>query len=100
MRASQKSKGQEAAPAVNADAVTSVIPCVSGSRVPESGIYEVIHHGQHRQAHEAVLIGGNLFPRCEGCGEVLRFRLLRTAPYIFQDDDFALVSAPSDSSGL
>ena len=89
LRASQGSKGQEAAHPVNVDVVTPVIQCVSGSRVVQSGIYEAIHYGRHRQPHEAVLIAGNLFPRCEGCGEILRFRLLRAVPHIFQDDDFA-----------
>ena len=88
MRTSQRSKGQEAVHSASVHAVTSVIQCVSGSRVPQSGIYQAIHYGQHRQPHEAVLIAGNLFPRCEGCGEVLQFRLLRAVPYIFRDDDF------------
>ncbi|HEY3928360.1 MAG TPA: hypothetical protein VGL89_08300 [Candidatus Koribacter sp.] len=59
-----------------------------GDSVPESGIYEVIHDADHRQAHDAVMIMGNRFPTCETCNERVRFRIVRTAPYIFQDQDF------------
>lgn len=59
-----------------------------GDPVPESGIYEVIHDADHRQAHDAVMIRGNQFPACEVCIERVRFRIVRTAPYIFQDQDF------------
>jgi hypothetical protein len=100
LRTSQRSKQQQAVHPVNLHAVTSVIQCVSGSRVIQSGIYEAIHYGPHRQPHEAVLIGGNLFPRCEGCGEVLRFRLLRAVTYIFRDDDFARDSKLPKASSL
>jgi hypothetical protein len=62
-----------------------------GDAVPESGIYEVIHDADHRQAHDAVMIVGNTFPTCETCETCearVRFRIVRTAPYIFQDQDF------------
>jgi len=59
-----------------------------GAPIPETGIYEVIHDKGHRMAHEAVLHGGDLFPLCDQCGEHVRFRSVRTAPYIFDDEDF------------
>lgn len=59
-----------------------------GDPVRESGIYEVIHGGEHRQAHEVVMLKGTAFPICDSCSEDVRFRLIRTAPYIFQDGDF------------
>lgn len=59
-----------------------------GETVRQSGIYEVLHDREHREAHEAVMISGERFPDCESCKEKVRFRLLRTAPYIFQDEDF------------
>jgi hypothetical protein len=59
-----------------------------GSPIPETGIYEVIHDKGHRVAHEAVLHGKDLFPTCDQCGDKVRFRLVRTAPYIFDDEDF------------
>jgi hypothetical protein len=59
-----------------------------GDTIRQSGIYEVIHDREHRGAHEAVMIGGERFPDCETCKDKVRFRLIRTAPYIFQDEDF------------
>jgi len=100
LRASHRSKGQEAVHPVSASVVTSVNQWVSGSRVAHSGIYKAIHYGRHRQPHEAVLIAGSLFPRCEGCGEALRFRLLRAVPHIFEDDDFARNSRVPKPSSL
>ncbi len=60
----------------------------SGDTVRQSGIYEVIHDRNHREAHEVVMISNERFPDCETCKEKVRFRLVRTAPYIFQDEDF------------
>src|SRR5690348_2006159 len=60
----------------------------SGETVRQSGIYEVIHDREHREAHEVVMISSERFPDCETCKEKVRFRLIRTAPYIFQDEDF------------
>lgn len=60
----------------------------AGDSVRQSGIYEVLHDRSHRDAHEVVMISGERFPDCETCKEKVRFRLVRTAPYIFQDEDF------------
>ncbi len=60
----------------------------AGEIVKETGIYEVVHDHQHRTAHEVVMLSGDSFPACETCEERVRFRLIRTAPYIFQDEDF------------
>ena len=60
----------------------------SGEVVRQSGIYEVLHDREHRETHEVVMISGEHFPDCETCKEKVRFRLVRTAPYIFQDEDF------------
>ena len=59
-----------------------------GDAVKQSGIYEVVHDREHRTAHEVVMISGDAFPNCETCDQNVRFRLVRTAPYIFQDQDF------------
>lgn len=59
-----------------------------GEVILESGIYEVIHHRGHRETHDAVMIRANRFPSCEQCGDLVRFKMKRTAPYIFHDDDF------------
>jgi hypothetical protein len=60
----------------------------AGDTVRLSGIYDVIHDRNHREAHEVVMISGERFPDCETCKDKVRFRLVRTAPYIFQDEDF------------
>jgi hypothetical protein len=60
-----------------------------GQPVLESGIYEVIHDQGHRQAHEAVMYRSDLFPVCDQCEMKVRFKLIRSAPYIFDDEDFA-----------
>lgn len=60
----------------------------AGEIVRQTGIYEVIHAAAHRSAHEVVMLSGDAFPPCETCGQQVRFRLVRTAPYIFQDEDF------------
>jgi len=62
--------------------------CRPGDAVRESGIYEVVHHSEHRSAHEVVMIADDHFPTCDTCMDQVRFRLIRTAPYIFSDADF------------
>ena len=61
---------------------------LAGSSVRESGIYEVLHDANHRTAHEVVMIADDLFPTCDVCESRVRYRVLRTAPYIFSDEDF------------
>src|SRR6266704_153301 len=60
----------------------------AGDTVRQSGIYEIIHERDHRTAHEVVMVSGETFPACETCKDRVRFRVIRTAPYIFQDEDF------------
>src|SRR5205807_9361128 len=60
----------------------------AGETVRETGIFEVIHDRAHRSAHEVVMLSGVAFPACDTCAQKVRFRLVRTAPYIFQDADF------------
>lgn len=59
-----------------------------GAPVPETGIYEVIHDRGHRESHEVVMHRADPFPPCDQCDMRVRFRLVRTAPYIFDDEDF------------
>jgi hypothetical protein len=59
-----------------------------GATIPESGIYEIVHDNAHRAPHESVLVKGDIFPSCDQCKERVRFRVVRTAPYIFEDEDF------------
>ena len=60
-----------------------------GEVIMESGIYEVVHYRGHRASHDSVLVRGNQFPACDQCGASVRFKMKRTAPYIFHDEDFA-----------
>ena len=60
----------------------------AGAPVRETGIYEVVHDHGHRTTHEVVMLSGDAFPACDTCEGRVRFRLVRTAPYIFQDEDF------------
>jgi hypothetical protein len=60
----------------------------TGDPVGQSGIYEVIHASTHRKSHEVVMLKGDAFPACDTCKRDVRFKLIRTAPYIFQDEDF------------
>jgi len=60
----------------------------AGEIVRQSGIYEAIHEGAHRGPHDVVMIEADLFPSCDTCSNRVRFRLIRTAPYIFTDEDF------------
>jgi hypothetical protein len=60
----------------------------AGQTIPESGIYEVMHEQEHRAAHESVMVKGDPFPHCDTCHDRVRFRVVRTAPYIFHDEDF------------
>jgi hypothetical protein len=60
----------------------------AGDVIPESGIYETVHEKDHRNPHELVMIKFDLFPPCDTCADRVRFRLIRSAPYIFSDPDF------------
>ncbi len=55
---------------------------------PKTGIYEVLYDRGDRARHEVVMFGEDLFPECEECGARVRLRVIRTAPYIFDDEDF------------
>lgn len=60
-----------------------------GSQVPETGIYLALHPGERCSQREFVLMREHAFPTCATCGDALEFRLLRAAPYIGEDADFA-----------
>ena len=56
--------------------------------VPVSGVYRVEHDG-HRDAHEATLLQGKVFPSCALCNDRVRFILKHRANDIRGDNDFA-----------
>jgi hypothetical protein len=52
-----------------------------GERIPESGIYRVVHE-RHRLPHEVTLLRDQLFPKCIKCDGLVSFELIRGAPDI------------------
>ena len=62
---------------------------IPGATVEASGIYRAVHAKSSKCAgEELVLIKGNIFPKCPGCGEKVRFELERSAPSLGEDQDF------------
>ncbi len=55
--------------------------------VPVSGVYRV-DHDTHREAHEATLLEGEVFPACAVCDDKVRFVLKHRATGIYLDKDF------------
>lgn len=51
----------------------------TGQKVPESGIYRVIHSG-HRLPHEVTLLKDQQFPRCSKCSDSVEFQVVALAP--------------------
>ena len=47
-----------------------------GALCSRGGIYQAIHR-QHRAPHRVLVRTGDTFPRCKGCGESVRFRLIK-----------------------
>jgi hypothetical protein len=52
-----------------------------GDICTQGGVYQVTHHA-HRAPHKVAVRKGDSFPRCNRCGDAVRFRLLtkETAP--------------------
>jgi hypothetical protein len=60
----------------------------AGDSVPESGVYEVIHHECSSEVREAVFLANEAFPGCRICGARVRFQLKQAVPHISEDKDF------------
>ncbi|WP_146767995.1 hypothetical protein [Mesorhizobium atlanticum] len=58
-----------------------------GDKVPNSGIYKVLHDKNHVQEHEVTCVFGKPFPPCRGCSHP-RFKLLRVAQHIDNNEHF------------
>jgi hypothetical protein len=50
----------------------------AGETILRSGIYRV-YHADHRLNHELTLLVGEVFPRCEKCGDAVQFELVTAA---------------------
>ena len=58
-----------------------------GEKVPQSGIYRVIHDNAHAEPHEVTCVTGEPFPPCNSCGHP-KFVLVRAAHHITDDENF------------
>lgn len=54
----------------------------AGQKVPTSGVYKVIHTGQHTQPHYVIALYGNTFPSCRECGGKVVFELAISAIHV------------------
>jgi hypothetical protein len=52
-----------------------------GEKATESGIYHIRHY-LHRISDYAVILAGEQFPTCRGCGDRVRYGLFRSAPLL------------------
>jgi hypothetical protein len=59
-----------------------------GQKVPQSGIYDVIHDPQHTQKHQVTCVHGEPFPPCNHCGQHVRFRLAIAAIHVKNHEHF------------
>ena len=66
-----------------------------GETARVSGVYKVCHDSRrppgkrHRPAHVAVIIEGDTFPFCKGCGSAVSFLLIKEAMHFTHDWEFA-----------
>ncbi len=49
---------------------------VPGALCSQGGIYQAIHR-EHRETHNVLVRVSETFPRCNRCGDAVRFRLLK-----------------------
>src|SRR5262249_4175355 len=59
-----------------------------GDTIDHSGVYRVVHGGNHTPEHEATILYGKRFPPCNRCGQEPRYYPVRLAPLIDESDDF------------
>lgn len=60
-----------------------------GDKVPESGIYSVVHDPKHHLSHDVTCIEGRRFPPCKGCGHGVEFKLKSGAVHVVDHQSFA-----------
>jgi len=66
-----------------------------GNKVPESGIYTVVHDREHYQAHDVTCIKGRKFPPCRECGDGVQFKLREAAQHIRENTWFKRRNQPN-----
>jgi hypothetical protein len=59
-----------------------------GDECERSGIYRVMHDGDHAQPHEVTVVYGRKFPPCRQCGHLSRFLLVGGAQHVDSNEWF------------
>ena len=59
-----------------------------GDECERSGIYRVVHDGEHVQPYEVTVLYGKKFPPCRQCGDHARFLLVGGAQHIDSNEWF------------
>lgn len=59
-----------------------------GEKVKKSGIYSVVHDGEHAEAHEVTCVAGKTFPPCGECEDGVRFMLVKHAKHVGHNEHF------------
>jgi hypothetical protein len=67
---------------------------IPGEPVENSGIYEMCHTDEPRET--VLLFRGGHFPVCSICGAGVRYKLVKAAPHVSEDPDFARDPAETD----
>jgi len=65
-----------------------------GEPVKTSGLYRVVHYTAHPNPTQSTqemerFVAGEIFPRCRICADHVDYLLIKGAPPIFDDPDFA-----------
>lgn len=59
-----------------------------GTKVPNSGIYDVIHDKLHTRRHQVTCVFNEPFPPCNHCGKNVKFRLAVKAIHLKDYPEF------------
>jgi hypothetical protein len=59
-----------------------------GDDVEAPGVYRVTHDPEHAEGHEVTVVFGKKFPPCNHCGNHPRFKAVKLAQHIGQNEHF------------
>jgi hypothetical protein len=59
-----------------------------GEAVERSGLYIVVHYINHTASHEVTCVYGTTFPKCDHCGDKVRFVLIYGAQHTDSNEHF------------
>ena len=63
-----------------------------GEPAPESGMYRVVHEGNHKPEQEVAMVKGGMFLPCAGCAGGPRYRLVREVPALMDAEHGGLAA--------